>query len=297
MFLSIKKKLLNTNRYLLAVILFLTATCLHMLHSVLIKNIGLKGVYSTYEIIFIRSAVVFLILFPFFITKKVKFIEKQNFLPNILFAGLSIIASYCWHYGLSMISINNAVTINFLMPMILALFATIFLKEKLSRTLIISIIICFSAIVYFYKPNTIFSLGYLLLIVDLFCYSSSIILSKKLMMKKQSPITLLFFKVMIILITSFHVLPSLTSKITAEPSCILPSILVGFLYMCESLLFFTAYMLADVSKLQPLYYTRIVFGALISYLILGELLTTTQIIVASIIIVVNANLIRTEKKK
>ena len=96
---KIKNKLLN-NKYYLAICLFLCATCLHMLHSVLIKSIGLKGVYSTYEIIFIRSLVVAVILTPIFLLKKVKFIEKQNIKTNLLFAGFSIIGSYCWHYGI-----------------------------------------------------------------------------------------------------------------------------------------------------------------------------------------------------
>ena len=293
---KIKNKLLS-NKYHLAVGLFLTATCLHMLHSVLIKSIGLKGVYSTYEIIFIRSLVVAVILTPLFLSKKIKFIERANLKTNLLFAGFSIIGSYCWHYGLHMVPVNNAIIVNYMIPMVIPLLALIFLKEKLSKTLIISIIICFVAILIINKPKEILKLGYLLLFMDVCCYSMSVVISKKLMIKKQSPVAVFYFKVLVVIITSMHAIPSLSVKIIDDAQILLPTLLVGILYLCENVLFFTACMLISVSKLQPLYYTRIVFASLISYFMLGEILQLKQIILAIIIVTININLIRVESRK
>lgn len=293
---KIKNKLLS-NKYHLAVGLFLTATCLHMLHSVLIKSIGLKGVYSTYEIIFIRSLVVAVILTPLFLSKKIKFIERANLKTNLLFAGFSIIGSYCWHYGLHMVPVNNAIIVNYMIPMVIPLLALIFLKEKLSKTLIISIIICFVAILIINKPKEILKLGYLLLFMDVCCYSMSVVISKKLMIKKQSPVAVFYFKVLVVIITSMHAIPSLSVKIIDDAQILLPTLLVGILYLCENILFFTACMLVSVSKLQPLYYTRIVFASLISYFMLGEILQLKQIILAIIIVTININLIRVESRK
>ena len=284
-------------RYFLSVALFLCATFMHMMHSVLIKKIGLQGVYSTYELIFFRSFISFCVLFPFFATKKLKFIEKKNLLPNLFVAMFAIIGSYCWHYGLSMVPVNSAITINFLIPMAIPVMAILILKDKVSKTLIISIILCFITILCFYKPRAVFQFGYLLLLVDVFSYSTSIALSKKLMLKKQSPVSLVFFKVSIICITSVHVIPTLIPKIQADPSILISSSIVTMCYLCETILFLTAYKFVKVSKLQPLYYTRIVFGALISYFILGEEVKNTQIIVAIIIVLINFNLIRYEALK
>lgn len=283
-------------RYFLSVVLFLMATAMHMTHSVLIKKIGIGGFFSTYEIIFIRSFITFCILAPFFATKKLKFIEKQNLLPNLFVAICSIIATYCWHYGLSMVPVNNAITINFLMPMTISILAIIILKEKVSKMLVISILLCFITIIFFYKPKALFQFGYLLLIIDLFAYSMTIVFSKKLMLKKQSPISLLFFKVSIICITSIHVVPALLAKIQQDPKVMISCIIVALIYMSETLLFLTAYNFSKVSKLQPLYYTRIVFGVFISYLILGEYVKTEQLIVAGVIIAINLNLIRYNRR-
>ena len=183
-----------------------------------------------------------------------------------------------------------------MIPMVIPMLAVIFLKEKLSKTLIISIIICFGSILIINKPKEILKLGYLLLLIDVCCSSMSIVISKKLMIKKQSPVAVFYFKVLVVIITSTHAIPSLSVKIINDTQILVPTILVGILYLCENILFFTAYMLVAVSKLQPLYYTRIVFASLISYLILGEVLHINQVILAIIIIVVNLNLFRAEKR-
>ena len=291
----LKNKLLD-NRYYLAVVLFLIATFFHMFHSVLIKFIGLKGVYSTYEIIFIRSLVVAVILTPLFLAKKIKFIERKNLKTNLLFAGFSIIGSYCWHYGLHMVPINNAIIINYMIPMVIPILAVIFLKERVSKTVMFSILVCFGSILIINKPKEVLKLGYLLLLIDVCCYSMSIVISKKLMLKKQSPVAVFYFKSLVVIITSTHAIPSLSIKMANDAQIWWPTLLVGLLYLCENLLFFTAYMLVSVSKLQPLYYTRIAFAALISYLMLGEMLHLNQIVLAGIIIAVNINLIRCEHK-
>ena len=283
-------------RYFLSITLFLGAISIHMFHSVLIKKIGLQGVISTYEIIFMRSLITFLILAPFFATKKLKFIEKKNIFPNLIVALCSIIATYCWHYGLSMVPVNNAITINYLTPMLIPLIAVLILKDKVPKTLIFSIIGCFATIIIFYKPKIVFQFGYLILFVDVLLYSTSIVLSKKLMLEKQSPISLVFFKVLIICLTSIHIIPTLIPKIQHNQTIILSTFIVSICYMTEFLLSLTAYSLVKVSKLQPLYYTRIVFGASISYFILGEQVQQNQIIVAIIIVLIKLNLIRLEAK-
>lgn len=113
------------------------------------------------------------ILAPLFMLRKV----KENIKTNLLFAVFfSIIGSYCWHYGLHMVPVNCNNH---------QLYDTngypcfgVFLKEKLPKTLIASIIICFVSIILINKPKEILKLGYLLLLVGVCCYSISIVISK-----------------------------------------------------------------------------------------------------------------------
>lgn len=290
------KTLIHQNQYLFAVILFLTGTGLHTLHTVLIKSIGAKTECSTYEILFLRGLFAFIILTPFFLAKKVKFITKHQFLPNLIVAMFSICATYCWHYGLSMVPINNGIIINFLLPMTTSIVAYFLIKEKISKELIVSIIICFLTIVFAYGFTSSFNIGYLLLAIDIISYSMYVVLSKRLILQKQSPVSLLYFKVIIICLTSIHVIPDLGNKISNNYSIITSTFLTTLFYIAEALLILKAYTYTAVSSLQPLYYTRIIFASIFSYLLLGEILTWQQILTAVIIILVNLNLIRVFRK-
>ena len=244
-----------------------------------------------------RSIFAVVVLLPFFLTKKISFIAKKDLPLNLITAGLSILASYFWHYSLSLIEMNNATTIAFLEPMIISVLAVLFLKEKMSKTLAFSLLICFITIMCLFSPNIIFQKGYLFLFADILCYSSSMVLAKKLMIGKQHPATILFFKAGIVCITSIHAFPSLIHKITLDYSVLSPMLLFSSLYVIETLLIYTSYKLASLSKLQPLIYTKFIFSAAVSYVILDEMLTSKQLIAAVIIIIVNVNLFLTETRK
>lgn len=286
----------NDHKYIFAVMLFSTGIALHTLLTVLIKSIGVKTECSTYEILFLRGFFAFLILTPFFLTKKVKFITKQQFIPNLIVALFSICATYCWHYGLSMVPVNNGIIINFLLPMTTSVVAYFLIKEKLSKELIISIIICFLTIFFAYGFASSLSIGYFLLACDILSYSLYVVLSKKLILQKQSPVSLLYFKVIIICITSIHVIPDLYNKVSINYGILTSTFVATLFYVLEALLVLKAYTYTAVSSLQPLYYTRIIFASIFSYLLLGEMFTFKQLITASIIILVNLNLIRIFRK-
>ena len=290
-------KFVKVSSYTLAVILMLCYFAVHVVHSAVIKMVGMGGVFSTYELIFVRSIFAVCVLLPFFITKKISFIETKDLPLNLITAGLSILASYCWHYGLSTVEINNATTISFLEPVVISVLAVFFLKEKISQTLIFSLVVCFITIVCLYSPKIIVQRGYLFLFSDVLFYSFSMILAQKLMIKKQSPATILFFKAGIVCLTSLHATPELVRKISQNYEVLIPMLVFSVLYVAEMLLVFTAYKLASLARLQPLIYTKFIFAAVLSYALLGEILTLQQFIAAAIVISVNINLFLFERKR
>ena len=253
------KTFLIKNKYLFAVVLFLTGTGLHTLHTVLIKSIGIKTECNTYEILFLRGFFTFIILTPFFLTKRVKLIVNWQVMPMLITILLfSMCSTYCWHYGMSIIPINNGVVINFLLPITTSVVACFFMKEKLSRELIVSIMICFLTVFFGYGFTGSLNLGYVLLACDILSYSMYVVLSKKLILRTQSPVSLLYFQVITICVTSLHVLPSLIGKISDNHSILALTFLTTLFYIAEAVLILKAYTYTSVSSLQPLYYTRII---------------------------------------
>lgn len=270
--------------------------CQNMQSSV-IKLTGEEFPFNTYELIFIRSIFAIVVLAPFFVTKKIPFIKKKDLPLNFLTVGLSIIASYFWHYGLTTVEMNTATAISFIEPMLVSLLAVIFLKEKISKHSILALLICFSTIIISSNTNILINKGYLFLFSNFILYSFSMVLAKKLLIRKEHPAAILFFKASIVCLTSFHVVPNLLHKISLNYNVLLPMLLFSVFYVLETLLIYTAYKIADLSRLQPLIYTKFIFSVVVSYVVLGELLTWKQVLVASIIICANVNLFFAEKKR
>ena len=288
---------MKLHTYTLAVVIMMFHFLCQNMQSAVIKLTGEEFPFSTYELIFVRSIFAIVVLSPFFITKKIPFIKKKDLPLNFLTVGSSIIASYFWHYGLTTVEMNTATVMSFIEPMLVSLLAVILLKEKISKHNVIALLICFTSILCLCNTNILFHKGYLFLMADFILYSLSMIVAKKLLIRKEHPAAILFFKASIVCLTSFHVVPSLVNKVSLNYSVLLPMLLFSVFYVLETLLIYTAYKIADLSRLQPLIYTKFIFSVVVSYVVLGELLTWKQLVVASIIAFVNINLFFAEKKR
>lgn len=285
-------KYLKLSNYQIAIIFLLFHFIAHIVHSAFLKKIGIVGVFTTHELIYARSIFTVIVLVPFFFLKKISFLPKGSFKRdiwlNLIIAGLSILSSYCWHYGLRTVEVNNAVTVSFLLPICTSIWAAIFLKEKISKILVISLLVCVSMIVYVYNPKVIVNFGYIFLFVDIFAYSLSIVLSRKLLINNQHPVSILLFKTILICLVSFGTFPKLAYKISLDYSVSYSMIAFSALYVLETLFFLISIKLAPcVTYLQPIMYTRFVFGVFFSYFLLGEILSIKQLIVVIVIIFVN----------
>ena len=288
---------MKLHTYTLAVAIMMFHFLCQSMQTAIIKLTGEDFPFNTYELIFVRSIFAIVVLAPFFVTKKIPFLKKKDLPLNFLTAGLSIIASYFWHYGLTTVEMNTATAISFIEPLLVSLLAVIFLKEKISKHNILALLICFLTILVSSNTNILINKGYLLLFSDFILYSFSMILEKKLLIRKEHPAAILFFKASIVCLTSFHVVPNVLHKISLNYNVLLPMLLFSVFYVLETLLIYTAYKIADLSRLQPLIYTKFIFSVVVSYVVLGELLTWKQVLVASIIICTNVNLFFAEKKR
>ena len=216
---------MKVHAYTLAVAIMMCHFLCHTMQTAVIKLTGEDFPFSTYELIFIRSIFAFTVLIPFFLTKKIPFIKKQDVPLNFLTVGLSIIASYFWHYGLTTVEMNTAVALSFIEPMLVSLLAVILLKEKISKYNILALLICFLTILVSSNTNILINKGYLLLFSDFILYSLSIVLAKKLLIRKEHPAAILFFKASIVCFTSFHIVPDLIHKISLNYHVLLPMLL------------------------------------------------------------------------
>jgi drug/metabolite transporter (DMT)-like permease len=268
------------------------ALFLHLLQTTIIKKVPNFSQLDVYDIMFFRNVFstlcLFLILIPKFKQIPYKQITKNDILLIFLTSFCYIIATYCWHIGVSKVLINNAVIISFFVPVIVTFMSKVFLKERLNYVLLLSLLICFGAAIFLYKPViTQFNNGYIILLIDVFAYSITTIFRK--------PIATKLGTIFIIFLANLMMLPisiSLSSKpfiiFHSSNTLILPLLAVGLIYCIEILISTKCTTLIAISKLQPVKFLRIVFSILLSYLLLYETPTNNQIIAFVLIVLANS---------
>lgn len=263
-------------------LLYLLGVGVNILTMNIIKYLGVNGILSVVEIIFLRTLVATCVLLPFNL-KELKTVPKQNSKTLLCLLGLGILASvdaYMWNIGIQTVPLNNAMILLFISPVITAIMSTIILREKMTIniTLKFGINIIAVLLVYHFSLGG-FTIGYLYLMSDFIVYGLIAILIKKL--NTFSANFLVFIRFLFLLPISALLLKHIPI-INAQVVVFILFIVFG--YITQRTLITLAFKNIPIVEIQPLRYVNIVFSSLFSYMILGEKLTIYQI-VCSIMIV------------
>lgn len=107
---------------------------------------------NSFQIIFYRSFIGFIIIL-FFFSKKLPrptlSIVKEHLFRNIF----HLFGQYGWILGIIYLSLAEVTAIEFSVPIWIVLIASTFLKEKLTKTNIASIILGFLGVIFIIQPN------------------------------------------------------------------------------------------------------------------------------------------------
>jgi len=268
------------------------ALFLHLLQTSIIKKVPTISQLNLYDIMFFRNAISALILCIILIPnlKKIPYkqITKNDILLIFLTSSCYIVATYCWHLGVSKVPVNNAVIISFLVPVIVAFMSKVFLKEKLNYVLLLSLLMCFTATILIYKPAIMqFNNGYIILLIDVIAYSIATIFRKPIA-TKLGTIFIIFLANVIMLPFSFAFSAKPFTIFNNSNLTIILILSVALIYCIEILISTKCTTLIAISKLQPIKFLRIVFSILLSYFMLHEMPTNTQMIAFIVILLANS---------
>ena len=267
-------------------LLYAIAILSNVAQASLIKFLGTNSNFSLYDMIFVRALVFFIIITPFAIKQKFYlYINRKNILKNLIVSMLQIIGLYCWHAGIKGVPLNNAIIINYFVPIIIIILSSIILKEKIYKEIWIGSAVCMGCVFALYENNVglKFNYYYLILFLDLFCYSLSTVFRKQLMLDKENSFSTIYFTYIMMIIISFALAPNALSHITSENINFI-AITVVVYCMYSSFLFYGHYK-SEISKLQYIRYLKIPFSIMLSYLLLHENTSAKQIIIAIIIVI------------
>ena len=173
-------------RSLSVLLMILSGVCFVAMHS---AAKYLADEVHIFEIVFLRCALVVVILSPFLFKEGKKSLFTKQPKNQIYRIVTNSIAILLFFYGLSISPLSLATVLNFTAPIFTVIFAVIFLKEKLTTYRLISLVLGFIGVMCVLRPDLSLNLGGLLVLLSSLVWASSLIFIKKLT-KTDSAVTI-----------------------------------------------------------------------------------------------------------
>ena len=291
--------------FVLASIIYFFNSVANVSQGVLIKHFQGELSVGVYEMIAIKCLVAALIMLPF----SIKYLIRKDILKKthivILLAFLYSLDLLCCNTGFKTVPINTGTLILLLIPLWIVVFGRVILKEKsFNKVNAFALVVCLIAVFIPIRSEISFggfNSGYI------FLFMASIIIPLGLILQKRftdcRPVSYALFTNAVILGIISFILSVLTISFTAHEFTISidahwllnlnaekikAGLLVAICDLVEFAAVYVAYQMTEAALLQPIRFTRILISIALSWIILAEAPTTSQIISAILIISANA---------
>ena len=255
------------NKNIKAVLLALTASFCAVLMSVFLKLAQSDA--NVYTVGFLRFFFGFLIILPFILNSQFKIYSTNNFKFHLARSIINVPMMILGFAALMYIPLEQIKAIGFLSPIIVVILSVIILKEKIFLIRILALIIGFIGVIIILRPGIIeINIGAYMVLISGLMWSTVIIITK-FMSKEDSPMTILTYQYTFVSLFTFPLAlifwtnPSYESLIYTFLSAIVGTIL----HLCIN----TSYRLADLSVIQPVWFTQLIFASAFGFIIFGEI--------------------------
>ena len=277
-------------RSLSVLLMIMSGVCFVAMHS---AAKYLADEVHIFEIVFLRCALVVVILSPFLFKEGKKSLFTKQPKNQIYRIVTNSIAILLFFYGLSISPLSLATVLNFTAPIFTVIFAIIFLKEKLTTYRLISLVLGFIGVMCVLRPDLSLNLGGILVLLSSLVWASSLIFIKKLT-KTDSAVTIsLYAGVGMMPATFAAAYPYLEEINFVQFLFILFIALSG---TTAQTLLNSALKRGDLSFLLPLDFLRLIWSVLIGVALFGES-TSVFLWLGGLFILVASTLIVTSERK
>ena len=250
-----------------AVLLALIASFCAVLMSVFLK-LGQQDA-NVFTVGFMRFFFGFLIILPFIIKSRFKIYNTANLKLHISRSIINVPMMILGFAALMYIPLEQIKAIGFLSPILVVILSVIILKERIYIIRILALIIGFFGVLIILRPGIIeINVGAYMVLLSGLLWSTVIIITK-FMSKEDSPMTILtyqytFVSIFILpLALIYWTNPTLNSLYYA----LLAAIVGTVLHLCIN----HSYRLADLSVIQPVWFTQLIFASIFGFSIFGEI--------------------------
>ena len=252
---------------------------------------------SAFEILFFRSLIGVLVVFPFIVRNHFTDIRVANFRWHFGRAAIQFGGQICWIYGIIHLTLSDLTAIEFSIPLFTALLAVVFLGERMWRHKWVATILGFVGVLIILRPDgTAFNIAGLVMITGSFLYAGSGVLVKYLT-RTETPQGIIFW--MNLLQLPAGLIPAIFIYDWVTPGLSdVPWILIwGLAGLWAHYAMARALALADITIIFPLDFLRLPVLAFIGYLFYAEVLDPWTAVGALIIFAGNWYSVREESRR
>ena len=250
-----------------AILLALIASFCAVLMSVFLK-LGQQDA-NVFTVGFMRFFFGFLIILPFIIKSRFKIYNTANLKLHISRSIINVPMMILGFAALMYIPLEQIKAIGFLSPILVVILSVIFLKEKIYLIRTFSLVLGFIGTLIILRPGIIeINIGVYMVLLSGLLWSTVIIITK-FMSKTDSAITILTYQYTFV---SLFTLPLAiiywsNPTVTSIFYSFLAAIVGTVLHLCIN----NSYKLADLSIIQPVWFTQLIFASLLGFIIFGSL--------------------------
>ena len=250
-----------------AIMLALIASFCAVLMSVFLKLAQEDS--NVFTVGFLRFFFGLLLITPIIIQSSFKIYNTINFKLHILRCVINVPMMIFGFAALTYIPLEQIKAIGFLSPILVVILSVIFLGERIYLIRTFSLILGFIGTLIILRPGFIeINIGVYMVLASALLWSCVIIITK-FMSKNDSAMTILTFQYTFVTLFTLPLAiiywdnPSFISLIYT----LLAAIVGTVLHLCIN----NAYKLSDLSIIQPVWFTQLVFASFLGFIIFGSL--------------------------
>ena len=232
--------------------------------------------------VFLRNSFGLLFLLPWLYHRGFRSLKTHRLPTHITRSVAGLAAMYCFFYAIAHLQLAEAVLLNFSSPIFTAIIAMLWLGEKATRKLLLTIVTGFLGICLILKPSVgILSHAAFIGLLSAVFAAIAMVSIRNLSKTEPTRRIVFYFSVTATLISA---IPMFWSWQTPDLKVLLAMIFAGFSATLGQLLLTHGYSLAPAAKVSPYSYSTVIFATIYGWIFWSETPGSLTLIGALLII-------------
>ncbi|RPI42021.1 MAG: DMT family transporter [Betaproteobacteria bacterium] len=248
-----------------------------------------------FEVVFFRLAVGLVLLFPLVLSHGLKHFRTRCFGLHVVRAVAHVVEMLIYFTGLVMIQYAQVQALTFTTPLFAALLAVIVLRERIHGRNVAALAIGFVGAMVVIRPGFVpVDPGSMLILLSALGWAGVILIVKRLT-QTDSSVTITAW--IVVLMSPMALVPALFVWVWPTWSELCWLVLAGLTGTLGQLAVTQAFRVADTTAVLPIDFTKLIWAALLGYLVFGEVPSIWTWIGGSAIFVCGLHLALRERRR